>query len=345
MGGGTYDPDAAKATYSASVASGSVFATSASTMSKPRAMRTPHATLNPKTTNKAGAHIDTSIREALDSDEHPESTPIAIFFDVTGSMQGVPRVLVEKFPDLFGLLLRKGYVTDPQIAIGAIGDGYSDSVPFQIGQFESDTRIDEALNNIVLEGGGGGGNHESYELGFWWLANRTYIDSWEKRGKRGHAFFIGDERLYRKVRQNQVAEYLGGGLQEDADTIDVAAAAMEKWDCHFIFPAEGSYSMESIVPATVSDSTALGWAEVITEPIILDDANAVCETIALAIGLAEGTIDLDTGLDDLAAAGATPKVLASVGSALATASGGGGSVAVADGDTLGGLSAEGVDRL
>src|SRR5512138_2160904 len=52
------------------------------------------------------------VRESRDSDEHPEATAIAVMFDVTGSMGGIPVTLQKKLPELLGLLLRKGYVTD-----------------------------------------------------------------------------------------------------------------------------------------------------------------------------------------------------------------------------------------
>ena len=32
------------------------------------------------------------VRESRDSDSHPESHAVAVLFDVTGSMQGVPRI-------------------------------------------------------------------------------------------------------------------------------------------------------------------------------------------------------------------------------------------------------------
>ena len=89
-----------------------------------------------------------TVRESRDSDEHPNSVPVAVLFDVTGSMGTVPRILQQQLPQLFGLLLRKGYVTDPQILFGAIGDATCDAAPLQIGQFESDNRLDENLGNI-----------------------------------------------------------------------------------------------------------------------------------------------------------------------------------------------------
>jgi len=48
--------------------------------------------------------------------------------------------------------------------------------------------------------------------------------------------------------------------------------------------------------------------------IELDDLDAVCETIALTVGLGEDSIDLDEGLADLADVGST--VGATVGKAL-----------------------------
>src|SRR5262249_16376976 len=86
-----------------------------------------------------------TVRESRDSDEHPTSLAIAVLFDVTGSMRNVPRVLQAKLPGLLGLLLRKGYADDPQILFGAIGDATCDRVPLQVGQFESDNRMDEDL--------------------------------------------------------------------------------------------------------------------------------------------------------------------------------------------------------
>ena len=95
-------------------------------------------------------------RESRDSDEHPESLALAVLFDVTGSMRTVPRTLQSKLPDLLGLLTRKGYATDPHLMFGAIGDATCDRVPLQVGQFESDNRMDDDLGRILLEGGGGG---------------------------------------------------------------------------------------------------------------------------------------------------------------------------------------------
>ena len=82
-------------------------------------------------------------------------------------------MLQRKLPQLLGLLLRKGYADDPQIMFGAIGDATCDRAPLQVGQFESDNRMDDDLGRILLEGGGGGQKTESYELAMYFMARHT----------------------------------------------------------------------------------------------------------------------------------------------------------------------------
>ena len=84
-----------------------------------------------------------------------------------------PRALQAKLPQLLGLLLRKGYAAHPQIMFGAIGDATCDRAPLQVGQFESDNRMDDDLSRILLEGGGGGQKTESYELALYFMARHT----------------------------------------------------------------------------------------------------------------------------------------------------------------------------
>ncbi len=247
------------------------------------------------------------VRESRDSDEHPQSLAIAVLFDVTGSMGSVPRVLQTKLPGLLGLLLRKGYVEHPQIMFGAIGDATCDRVPLQVGQFESDNRMDEDLGRIILEGGGGGQMTESYELAMYFMARHTSIDCYEKRGRRGYLFLIGDEMPYPRVSRKQVRRLIGDDLGEDIPTEAIVAELSRRYHVYYILPSGSSY---------VGNTDVLTrWRELLGQNVIeLDDLDAVCETIGLTIGLEEGVIDLDEGLDDLADVGSTAG--ASVGRAL-----------------------------
>jgi hypothetical protein len=278
-----------------------------------------------------------TARESRDSDEHPQSLAIAVVFDVTGSMRDVPRVLQQKLPGLLGLLLRKGYAADPQILFGAIGDATCDKVPLQIGQFESDNRMDDDLGKFVLEGGGGGQNTESYELAMYFMARHTSIDCFEKRGRRGYLFLMGDELAYPRVKKGEVARVVGDDLGEDIPVETMVAELRRKWDVYYILPS-GAFN--------AGDAEILGfWRKHFGQNVIeLDDLDAVCETIALTIGLGEGTTDLATGLDDLTDIGSG--AVSSVSTALARVGAGRGTVVA--GPRLSGLDdggASGVTRI
>ena len=100
--------------------------------------------------------VDTGVRESRDSSEHPETTPIIIALDVTGSMRRTPHEMIkDNFPKLMDALMQLG-IKDPQLLFMAVGDHEYDRYPIQVGQFESDTeKIVNSLEEFVLEGGGG----------------------------------------------------------------------------------------------------------------------------------------------------------------------------------------------
>ncbi|HYS31359.1 MAG TPA: hypothetical protein VEM58_03785 [Streptosporangiaceae bacterium] len=253
------------------------------------------------------------LRESRDSAEHPRSLAIAVLFDVTGSMRDVPRALQGKLPQLLGLLLRKGYAQDPQIMFGAIGDATCDRAPLQVGQFESDNRMDDDLSRILLEGGGGGQKTESYELAMYFMARHTAADCYAKRGKRGYLFLIGDEMAYPRVKRHEVGKVIGGGLQADIPLAEIVAELTRTWDTYYILPGGASYAGDAEVLRF--------WRGLLGQNVIeLADLDAVTETIALTVGLAEDAISLDDGLGDLGdvgsdAAPAVSKALAAIGSA------------------------------
>ncbi|MEU7904332.1 hypothetical protein [Actinoplanes sp. NPDC049118] len=294
MGSGHWSTDVYSAAAGYRAASGaSAFAYSDS------GARKAHPALDPMNVGK---------RESRDSDEHPTSTPIAVLFDVTGSMGTVPRVLQTKLPQLLGLLTRKGYATDPHILFGAIGDATCDRVPLQIGQFESDNRMDEDLARIVLEGGGGGQRRESYELAMYFMARHTSLDSVAERGRRGYLFIIGDEMPYPQVKPKEVKRFVGDRLGEPIAIEAMLAELRRSFDVYYIMPTAAGWG---------GDPEILGyWRALLGQHVIeLDDLDAVCETIALTVGLGEESIDLDAGLADLVEVGSVSGP--SVGRALA----------------------------
>lgn len=244
-------------------------------------------------------------------------------------MGAIPRVLQSKLPQLHGLLQRKAYVADPQILFGGIGDAHWDRAPLQIGQFESDNAMDDQLADIWLEGGGGGGGQESYELAAYFMARHTYLDSARRRGRKGYLFIIGDERLYERVSAKQVRSIIAGPsaqLRRDIPTARLFAELKERFHVFFLFAAQGSYSEPAVLDGPG------GWRELLGQnALVLEDAEAVCETIALALGLMEGTVDIEDGIADLREAGASARSASAAGRALAVAGAGAAPLAAVSG--------------
>lgn len=176
------------------------------------------------------------VRESRDSKEHPNSTPIVVAFDVTRSRGDDAKIMYSKLPMLIGQIMMRGYVPDPVICFAAIGDATSgDQAPIQVGQFESDNRLDENLSWIWLEEGGGGTGQESYELMAYYLANRVEMDNL-KRGKKGYCFFTGDEGFYPEVSKEQVNDLLGIEIPENVPSSQVFKLLQEKYEVFFIYP-------------------------------------------------------------------------------------------------------------
>ena len=271
---------------------------------KGRAATTIHPTLDPK---------GLKVREARDSDAHPNSKPVIVMFDVTGSMQSVPRQLQTVLPKLMALLLQKGYIVDPQLLMGAIGDAQTDRAPLQVGQFESGIEMDDNLTNIFLEGNGGGQvpPQESYELAFYFAARKTSCDAWEKRRQKGYLFTIGDERPYPQVTRDEIDHVFGEKIEGSTiPTAQLIKEAQEKWECFHIIPTETNHGRDPELRRVWNE--LLGAEHVIT----IDDANTICELIGSTIGLMEGSVDADKVVEDLKETGTTASTAKKVVSAL-----------------------------
>lgn len=301
MGYGHWDDDTyrAAATYRASRGQAD-FAYTDAMNAKPHHQRTAAPSLDPR---------GVAYRECRDSADHPDSLPIAVLFDVTGSMRSVPRVMQAKLGKLHGLLKRKGYAADPQILFGAIGDADSDRVPLQIGQFESGNAMDEQLRTVYLEGGGGGQKSESYELAAYFMARHTATDAWDKRGAKGYLFIIGDELNKPRLAARHIRAVIGDDVHQDVDVASVYRELQRTWNVYFVLPNQSSYYND---PQILEH-----WQQLLGQRVLrLDDPAAVCELIALTVGIEEAAVDLGRGLADLRDVGSAAEARA-VGAALA----------------------------
>lgn len=170
------------------------------------------------------------IRECCDSDEHPNTIPVILALDVTGSMGQTAIEVQKKLNPIMQELYKN--VKDVEIMIMAIGDLSYDSSPIQISQFESDIRIAENLDHIYFENGGGGNNWESYTAAWYIGARHTKLDCW-KRGKKGIIITMGDEPINPYLPKEELESVTGDTLQADISTKDLYNEVKDKYHlCH-----------------------------------------------------------------------------------------------------------------
>jgi hypothetical protein len=175
-----------------------------------------------------------TFREARDSDVHPNSIPIILGLDVTGSMGHIPHELIkEGLPKLMGGIIQGG-IPDPALLFLGIGDHECDRYPLQVGQFESgDKELDMWLTRTYLEGGGGGNPGESYLLAWYFAAFHTKTDAYEKRNQKGVLFTIGDEPCLKVLPGSAIKEIMGVSSHTYTE-IELLTEAKKKYDVYHL---------------------------------------------------------------------------------------------------------------
>ena len=171
------------------------------------------------------------IRECLDTEEHPETIPVMLCMDCTGSMGQSLKNCFAQLDATITQLLKK--FKDIEICIVGIGDFAYDKAPFQLSQYESDNRILDHLLAIWQERGGGANKWESYTAAWYAGLYHTKLDCW-KRGKKGIIVSLGDEGVNPYLPKIAVNRVFGDNIQADIDTEELLKLANEKFDIYHI---------------------------------------------------------------------------------------------------------------
>lgn len=171
-------------------------------------------------------------RECFDSDEHPNTTPIVVGLDVTGSMGYLAvEVATGALNELITKLYSTGSVEDPALMCATYGD-YLDDFPLQVSQFESDIRIAEQLLELYFENCGNGDVTPTLLWEF--LSRHTNIDAINKRGQKGFVFTIGDNAEIRTGNMAETISRVIGDKIPDTTRESLLAEASEKFNIFHI---------------------------------------------------------------------------------------------------------------
>ena len=223
-------------------------------------------------------------RESRDSEPNPDSTPIIVAVDVTGSMGMLAETLVRQgLRPLFEEILERRPVPDPHVMAMAIGDAWCDQAPLQVTQFEADIRVAEQIQGLWIEGGGGGNHYESYDLAWYFAATQTSVDAWEKRGRKGYLFTIGDEPAPPGLRSQHLERVFGHRDQPDLTSTDILRLAEQRWQVFHLMVEEGHYHRRD------PDRVRSTWSDLLGQRALpLADHRRLAEVIVSTIEVNEG---------------------------------------------------------
>lgn len=226
------------------------------------------------------------FRESCDSAQNPESTPIMLFVDETGSMGVLAHTIIRTG---LGVIMNEIYdrkpVTDPHLLVGGIGDAFCDRYPLQPSQFEAGVaELTDQIARIVIEGNGGGNGGESYLLAWYFAAFKTKIDSMLKRNKKGYLFTIGDEPPHLTLTKDQIKTFFGDDVERDYNAKELLDLVSQSWEVFHLKVNPKSFSKDR-------------WVELMGERVIdVTDHEKLAEVIVSTIQLIEGH-DKDTVLN------------------------------------------------
>lgn len=168
---------------------------------------------------------------------------VLIGLDVTGSMDIIPKALLEGKLGSLMVDLKKIFNRpneNLQISFAGIGDAKTDEAPLQVTHFESDNRFAKQLQNLYLEGHGGGNGAESYNLLWWYAANKTHLNYVKQDGRKGILITIGDDNVHPELTANEIQmwldpQYEGGDISNQV----LLSAVRQQFDVYHITITDG----------------------------------------------------------------------------------------------------------
>ena len=219
-----------------------------------------------------------SMRESCDSEDSPNSTPIILAFDVTGSMGYLAAEIGKNSLNKTATeLYDKQPVSNPHIMCAAITNPDTAPGGLQVTQFEADIRVVEQLLELKV---GFGGNRYSFDSLVWYFAaNHTDIDSYKKRGKKGVIITIGDEICGGDqgeiLTKEQIKKVFDDDVDRDLPLREVFDMASEKYEIFHIVVGfrHGFESWDKFIPGRVA---------------VLDNVSYLSETVISILQILNG---------------------------------------------------------
>jgi len=219
------------------------------------------------------------IRECCNSAEHPNTLPVILALDVTGSMGSACKRTAEALGPIVMNLLEKYKDQDIEFLIMGIGDVEYDNRPIQASQFESDVRISKDIDKIYMEHGGGGNMYESYTAAWYFGSRMTKLDCFDKQGKKGIIITMGDEPLNPTLARRGLNESVGSTEQADIETKPLFEEASKKFDIYHIAVKDNATAYDHY-----ENLIKKSFGEILGDNLKVSTINELPDTIEKCIG-------------------------------------------------------------
>ena len=225
------------------------------------------------------------VRECCDSEEHPNTIPVILALDVTGSMGSACTMCAAKLDEIMTKLYSE--VQDVQFMMMGIGDLAYDDAPIQATQFESDIRILDQTTKTYFEGGGGGNNFESYTAAWYFGLHNTKLDCWN-RGRKGIIITLGDEPLNPYLPKKPLNKALGGTEQADVDTDKLYREVCEKFDVYHIAITNNSSYWR------YKDEIKNSWGELLGQRLFVAESDDLPKIVSQIVNDSLSTVSVSS---------------------------------------------------
>jgi hypothetical protein len=141
-------------------------------------------------------------------------------------------------------------------------------------------------------------------------ARHTAIDCWEKRQRKGYLVMIGDETAYPAVKRVEVDRLIGRELQADVPLPQIIDEVKQRYHLYYIIPGGASHGTDQAI-------TQFWERHVGPERVVrLESPEETSSCIASLIGVGEGAITIDQGVEHLQQRGVVARTIQSVARAL-----------------------------
>ncbi len=113
---------------------------------------------------------------------------------------------------------------------------------------------------------------------------KTSIDCFEKRGKKGYLFTIGDEPILPGIAKENLRRFFDTGAETDLSSAELLAMAQRSYEVFHVVLTNVGYASSRL------DRVLSTWEPLLGQHVIhCDDHEKVAEVIVSAIQVMEGT--------------------------------------------------------